>query len=239
MVTDIQSYYTSPAGREFTLAAGRFSGVHPASQVLDIGCGYGEGVCTITSEFRCKAVALDSNKENIEFAKNLAIEKKVSHLIEFVHQDVLTTNFSSRPFDLILAEGGVLSFIGRKMGLDLVHNWLQSRGWFEFSDLILLPGTIPAEALDIFDYEHFRYETEESYRKLIAVAGFSVQFMACVPPSGWDNYYAHMARRLEDEKGFFADKKIKLAFHKEIDVFYRLEGFRYVGYLICIVRKKE
>jgi hypothetical protein len=46
-----------------------------------------------------------------------------------------------------------------------------------------------------------------------------------------------MARRLEDKKGFFADKRIKLAFHKEIDVFYRLEGFKYVGYLFCIARK--
>jgi hypothetical protein len=46
-----------------------------------------------------------------------------------------------------------------------------------------------------------------------------------------------MARRLEDDKGFFADKGIKRAFHREIDVFYRLEGFRYVGYLFCVVRK--
>jgi hypothetical protein len=63
--------------------------------------------------------------------------------------------------------------------------------------------------------------------------------MCLVPQSGWDNYYAHMARRLEDSKGFFSDKRIKLAFHKEIDVFYRMEGFRYVGYLFCIARKKS
>jgi ubiquinone/menaquinone biosynthesis C-methylase UbiE len=239
MVTDIQSYYTSPAGKEFTLAAGRFAGVHPASHVLDMGCGYGEGVCTITSEFRCKAVAVDSNKENIEFAKNLAIQRKVSHLIEFLYQDFLKAQFSSQPFDLILAEGGILSILGRKKGLELANAWLLPRGWFEFSDLVLLPGNIPSEVLDIFDHEQYHYETEESYRKLIINAGFSLQFMAFVPPSGWDNYYAHMARRLEDDKGFFADKKVKLAFHKEIDVFYRLEGFRYVGYLICIVRKTE
>jgi hypothetical protein len=48
-----------------------------------------------------------------------------------------------------------------------------------------------------------------------------------------------MARRLEDKKGFFANKKIKLVFHKEIDVFYRLEGFKYAGYLFCIARKNR
>jgi hypothetical protein len=48
-----------------------------------------------------------------------------------------------------------------------------------------------------------------------------------------------MARRLEDEKGFFSDKRVKLAFGKEIDAFYRLESFKYVGYLFCIARKKD
>ena len=70
-------------------------------------------------------------------------------------------------------------------------------------------------------------------------AGFDIQLMGLVPQSGWDNYYAHMARRLEDESGFFSDKRIKLSFHKEIDVFYRLEAFKYVGYLFCIARKKD
>jgi hypothetical protein len=63
--------------------------------------------------------------------------------------------------------------------------------------------------------------------------------MSLVPQSGWDNYYAHMARRLEDQKGFFSEKRVKLGFHKEIDVFYRLEAFKYVGYLFCIARKKD
>ncbi len=239
MVTDIKTNYTSPAGKEFTLTAGRFAGIHPASRVLDIGCGYGEGTCNITAEFRCKAVAVDISKENVEFAQNLAIERKVSHLIHYRNEDVLNADFTEEPFDLILAEGGVLSFIGRGQGFKLMHSWLVPRGWIEFSDLILLSDKVPSEVLTIFDHDSYAYESEGSYRKLIEDAGFSIQFMCLVPPSGWDNYYAHMARRLEDEKGFFADKNIKLAFHKEIDVFYRLEGYRFVGYLVCIVRKKN
>lgn len=239
MVTDIKTNYTSPAGKEFTHTAGRFAGIHPASRILDIGCGYGEGTCNITAEFRCKAVSVDIDKRNIEFAQNLAIEQKVSHLIEFRNEDILKADFTEDPFDLILAEGGVLSFIGRIRGLELMHSWLVPRGWIEFSDLILLSEKTPAEALAIFDHDTYQYETEASYRKLVEDAGFSIQFMSLVPPSGWDNYYAHMARRLEDADGFFADKKVKLAFHKEIDVFYRLEGFRFVGYLVCIVRRKN
>jgi SAM-dependent methyltransferase len=239
MVTDITSNYTSPAGKEFTLTGGRFAGIHPASRVLDIGCGYGEGVCNITAEFRCKAIAIDTSSENISFAQELAIERRVSHLIEFRHADVKTVDFSDDPFDLILAEGGVNSFIGRRNSLELTRSWLVPRGWIEFSDLIFLSDKVPSEVQAIFDHDTYQYETEASYRKLVADAGFTIHFMSLVPPSGWDNYYAHMARRLEDEKGFFADKKIKRAFHQEIDVFYRLEGFRYVGYLVGIIRKNN
>ncbi|MBD3421329.1 MAG: methyltransferase domain-containing protein [Chitinivibrionales bacterium] len=239
MVTDIQSYYTSPAGREFTLAAGRFAGINPASTVLDIGCGYGDGSCTIASEFRCKVTAIDESADNIDFAKKLSVERGVSHLITFMHKDANAVAFGGASFELILAEGGVLSSISRKDGLAKAAEWLESRGRLAFSDLIFLSSTAPHEVKKVFDDDAYHYESEESYRKLIDDAGFSIQFLSLVPQSGWDNYYAHMAKRLEDNKGFFADPKVKLAFHREIDVFYRLEGFRYVGFLFCIARKKN
>jgi cyclopropane fatty-acyl-phospholipid synthase-like methyltransferase len=239
MVTDLSSNYTSPAGRECTLAAARFAGINPASRVLDMGCGYGEGACNLAAEFRCRVTAVDSSEENIAFGREMAISRGVSHLIEFVHQDLAVSDFAEEPFELIVAEGGVLSFLGRAEGLRRAQQWLESRGWFAFSDLIFLSERVPDEVRAIFEDQRFHYESEQGYRKLLAEAGFEVAFMSLVPGSGWDNYYAHMARRLEDQKGFFADKRIKLAFHKEIDVFYRLEGFRSVGYLFCIARKRQ
>jgi len=239
MVTDLHSNYSSPAGREFSLAAGRFALINPASRVLDMGCGYGDGATNLAQEFRCRVSAIDLSEENISFGRSLAIDKGVSHLIAFGAKDILTADYSEEPFDLVLAEGGVLSFISRKRGLSLAASWLGPRGWFAFSDLIVLSEKVPDEVRRIFEDEKYHYETEASYRALIAAAGFDIQFLCMVPQSGWDNYYAHMARRLEDEKGFFADKRIKLAFHKEIDVFYRLEGFRYVGYLFCMARKMK
>ena len=239
MVTDLYSNYSSPAGREFTLTAGYFSGVNPASRIADLGCGYGDGASTMAHHFRCTVVAIDNSEENIEFSRQLAIERNVSHLITFEKQDILEADFSPQPFELILAEGGVLSFISRAKGLQRIASWLVPRGFVAFSDLIFLSEKTPDEIKTIFDDKLYHYETEISYRDLIKNAGFDIQLMCLVPQSGWDNYYAHMARRLEDSKGFFSDKRIKLAFHKEIDAFYRLESFRYVGYLFCIARKKD
>jgi len=237
MVTDLHSNYSSPAGKEFTLAAGKFALVNPASRVLDIGCGYGDGATNLAQEFRCRVTAIDISDENITFGRSLAIDKGVSHLITYEAKNILDCNFEAEPFDLVMAEGGAFSFLTRAKGLSMASSWLLPRGWLAFSDLITLSEKVPDEVKRIFEDEKYHYETEASYRKLLANAGFDIHLMTLVPQSGWDNYYAHMARRLEDEKGFFSDKRIKLAFHKEIDVFYRLEGFRYVGYLFCIARK--
>jgi SAM-dependent methyltransferase len=239
MVTDLHSNYSSPAGKEFTLTAGYFAGINPASRILDLGCGYGDGSCNMAQQFRCKVIALDISEENIGLARQLAEAKNVSHLITFETKNLLEADFIDEPFELVLAEGGVFSFVSRSKGLERTASWLLPRGWLAFSDLIFLSDKVPDEVKNIFEDTTYHYESETSYRTLLHNAGFDIHLMCLVPQSGWDNYYAHMARRLEDDKGFFSDKRIKLAFHKEIDVFYRLEGFRYVGYLFCIARKKS
>lgn len=231
--------YTSPAGQEFTFAAARFAGVNPASRVLDMGCGYGEAACSLAEEFRCQVTAVDLSEENIEVGREMAVERNISHLISFQCADVLACDYTEEPFDLVLAEGGVLTFLGRPEGLGIARRWLQPRGYFAFSDLTFLARDVPDEVQTIFEHERFHYESEKSYRALVREAGFEVSFMALVPPSGWDNYYAHMARRLEDNSGFFADQRVKLAFHREIDVYYRLEGFKYIGYLYGVARRMD
>lgn len=239
MVTDGQAVYTSPAGRECTFAAARFAGINPASRVLDIGCGYGEAACSLAAEFRCRVTAVDLSEENIAAGRELAVKRGISHLVSFTCADITTCDFSGEPFDLVLAEGGVLSFAGRARGLELARAWVAPRGYVAFSDLTFLSDKIPQEVRDIFEDGVYKYESERSYRELVRSASFDVSFMSMVPPSGWDNYYAHMARRLEDSKGFFSDHRVKVAFHKEIDVYYRLEGFKYIGYLFCIARARE
>ena len=70
MVTDLTSCYTSPAGKEFTLLAGRYAGISPASRVLDIGCGYGAGICNLAAEFRCRCTAVDTSEPNLTIARS-------------------------------------------------------------------------------------------------------------------------------------------------------------------------
>ncbi|MBN2038051.1 MAG: methyltransferase domain-containing protein [Chitinispirillaceae bacterium] len=238
MVVDPTSNYTSPAGREYSRAAARMAGVNPASRVLDMGCGYGEAACTLAADFRCKVTAVDMNAENVEMGRRISLDKRVSHLITFEVADILTCDYAQTPFDLVLAEGGILSFIARPTGLRLANSWIPESGWLAFSDLVFISEKTPEEIRALFDDEMYHYETEASYRSLVDEAGFDVCCMCLVPPSGWDNYYAHMKRRVEEGAGFFADLKVRQAFKREIELFYQMEGFRYVGYLFCMARKR-
>jgi len=106
MVTDLHSNYSSPAGKEFTLTAGYFAGINPASRILDLGCGYGDGSCNMAQQFRCKVIALDISEENIGLARQLAEAKNVSHLITFETKNLLEADFIDEPFELVLAKVG-------------------------------------------------------------------------------------------------------------------------------------
>jgi sarcosine/dimethylglycine N-methyltransferase len=157
MVTDLHSNYSSPAGKEHTRAAGRFALINPASRVLDMGCGYGDGATNLAQEFRCRVTAIDISEENIGMARSLAVDKGVSHLINFEAKNILEANYAEEPFDLVLAEGGVLTFISRQHGLALASSWLCPRGWFAFSDLINLSDRVPDEVGRIFEDEKYHY----------------------------------------------------------------------------------
>lgn len=241
MVTDINCRYTSPAGKEFTILTGRYTGIAPGSRVLDMGCGLGAGTLALTNRFRCQVVAIDIEESNIEITQAELEKNNLSHLVSLKNMDVLDYELEEEPFDLVMAEGGILSLIGREKGLRFARDMLSDTGWFSFSDLVLLTDekNVPKEVLSIFDNSFYKYETEESYRRKINQAGFESHIISLIPPSGWDNYYAHMSRHLEDKEGIFANQSAKELFHREIDIFYRLEGFRYIGYLYGLLRKKS
>jgi SAM-dependent methyltransferase len=238
MVTDNLSRLISPAGKEFARAACRFAGIHPGSHVLDLGAGYGEDACTVASEFRCRITAIEKNKEYIEYGRSLAISKQVSHLITFRAEDFFRCDYAENAHDLILAQGGAFNAVGRGRSLACLYEQMPDRAWFAFSDFIFLSENPPHEVFDLFAHESGGCETEKSYRGLLQNTGFSIHFVCLVPQSGWDNYYAHIARRLEDQNGIFSDPRIKICLHKEIDIFYRLKAHQHIGRLFCICRKE-
>ncbi len=238
MVTDKKCNYPSPAGKEFVLTGARFAGVNPSSNVLCLGCAFGESVCDLASEFRCKISAFDSDKLKVDTAQSLAIKKKVSHLISF-SSDFPSPSLEKGTFELAFLEGDTLADDNSANLLHTVSDLLLPRGWLAFSAPVQLQGSDPKKIASFEKTFRCKLKKEEDYRALANACGFNTHFVGLVPQSGWDNYCIHLANHLEDTRGYYADTTVKLNSHQQIDAFYRLEAFRYIGSLFCVARKRS
>jgi len=238
MVTDPLYNFTSPAGKECIAAAARFAAVNPSSNVLILGCGGGAGAAVLAKEFRCKALAVDARDGLAQEAVKYCERTGVSHLVTVLdNYSVEKIRDDDEPFDLIIAEGGYLTCASRAPFFKNLAKRLAPRGWTAFADKIYTCAQIPSAVQKIFGEKDKETLSEELYRELIKEAGLDLQYIGLVPASGFDNYYAHMARRLTDTTGYYSDKTIRNALHKEINQFYKLDCLKHLGYLFCIVRR--
>jgi predicted O-methyltransferase YrrM len=237
MITDSNYNFTSPAGREYIIAAARFAAVNPSSRVLDLGCGGGAGAVTLAREFRCKVLAVDTRPGFAREARGLCEKEGVSHLVTVDEHDPFDTNHSEDPFDLIVAEGGFLKPSLRKTFFEKLPEWLLARGWVAFADKVYITDQLPSSVQLAYGEAKKQTLSEEAYREMVKNSGLDLQYIGLAPPSNWDNYYAHLAKRMADKDGFFGEGAIKTATHNEINLFYRMDCLKYIGYLFCICRK--
>ncbi|MDR0306077.1 MAG: methyltransferase domain-containing protein [Chitinispirillales bacterium] len=239
MVTDAYYNFTSPGGRECTVAAARFAAVNPSSSILVLGCGCGAGAVVLAKEFRCKVLAAETRDGLSQEARRSCENKGVSHLVTVLDIDPIESKRDDEElFDLIIAEGGYLTSASRAPFFKYINKKLAPRGWAAFADKIYTSSQIPLTVQKVFGEKNKDTLSEELYRDLIKDAGLDLQYTGLTPASGWDNYYAHMARRLTDTQGYYSGQTVKSALHKEINQFYKMDCLKYLGYLFCICRRK-
>jgi len=212
--------------------------VNPSSSVLVLGCGSGAGAAVLAKEFRCKSLAVDTRDGLAQEAIKYCEREGVSHLVTVLdNYSFENVKKDDEPFDLIIAEGGYLTSASRAPFFKNLAKRLAPRGWAAFADKIYTSAQIPPAVQKIFGGKNEGTLNEEFYRNLIKEAGLDLQYTGLVPASGFDNYYAHMARRLTDTAGYYGGQTVKGALHKEINQFYKLDCLKHLGYLFCIVRK--
>jgi SAM-dependent methyltransferase len=236
MITDSGYNFISPAGREFALAAARFAAVNPSSRILDLGCGCGAGAAAHAKEFRCKVLAAETRAGLANEARAFCENEGVSHLVTLDDRDPFETNHAEEPLDLIIAEGGFLKPTVRKTFFEKLPQWLLPRGWVAFADKIYTTDQIPSSIQLAYGDAKKQTLNEEAYREMVKSAGLDLQYIGLSPPSNWDNYYGHMAKRMADGGGYFGNGAVKAALNNEINLFYRMDCLKYLGYLVCICR---
>jgi ubiquinone/menaquinone biosynthesis C-methylase UbiE len=167
----------------------------------------------------------------------LAKKENISERINFIAADFNKLIFKKQSFDMIIAEGGALSYIGRNPGLKRAHSLLKKNGFIEISDLIIRSKHISKNLKNVFVPSTMDLETEESYRTLLKLNHFEIIFCSYITKQYWDNYYENIKQNLKNRKGPFSDKNFRESLVKEIDVFYKQKGIEQLGYLYIVAKK--
>ncbi|MDM7914828.1 MAG: class I SAM-dependent methyltransferase, partial [Candidatus Eisenbacteria bacterium] len=194
---------------------------------------------------------LDLDEGLLRVARQQALEAGLQERVEFRRGDARHIELPNGTFDLVLALGGCLTYMGRPEGLERIRQLLAPRGSILISDLVTLDSPVPGEidealealapnsptrglalepaVRDVYEEGLYRFENESSYRSLFSLFGYDLRFDFLVPESAWNAYYRHAARVLTDPT---AEPRVPVAVD-ELAAFYSWGGRWGLGYLVA------
>lgn len=235
----VNEKYLAPGGKEYTITAGKLAGLNAQSKILDIACGIGIASINLTKQFGCQATAVDIEKYLIAEGQQLAKKEGIEKKIDFIVADFNKLVFPKNSFDMIIAEGGALTYIGKSSGLKRAYSLLKKGGYIEISDLIMKSKHLSKGLEEVFvgvdGIEDI--ETEDGYRTLLKMHKFEIVFCSYIARKYWDNYYENIKQNLKNRKGPFSDKTFRKNLENEIEVFYKQKGIEQLAYLFIVAKK--
>lgn len=227
--------YLAPGGRSFTLTAGTLARLNRNSRVLEIASGRGAAACALAERFGCHVEAFDLDPNLVDYAREKAAALGLSGRIDFQVRDGREMDFGTGHYDLVLAEGGALTYVGREEGVERCATLLKDGKTLEVIDLIYLSEKVPAAVRKAYEEGVFSYLTEIQYRKLLEKQGFEIVHLSLMPQSAWDRYYMGMRRTISRPGGFVTPEFVA-SMEREIDVFYNKGGMHHVGYVFIVAK---
>jgi len=227
--------YLAPGGKSFTLTSGALARLNKNSRVLAIASGNGEAACALTERFGCKVEGFDLDPNMVQASIDKAAARGLDELTRFEVKDGRDADFGSGHYDLILAEGGGLTYVGREEGTGRCAALLKDGKALAITDLIYLDKDVPETVRNAYEEGVFTYLNEMEYRQLLERHGFEIVHLSLLPQSAWDRYYMAMRRRVTRPGGFISDEFGRHMLD-EIDVFYNKEGMHYVGYVYIVAK---
>ncbi|MGA1824202.1 MAG: class I SAM-dependent methyltransferase [bacterium] len=122
------------------------------TQVLDVGCGKGAIAIQIASQYGFKTIGIDAMTAFLDEAREKAQEYGVSHLCEFIRQDIEEYVSAHHEFDLVILAslGGI--FGSFKNTIATLRTQVRSGGYIIIDDGYLQKR----DSLNRKGYEHYK-----------------------------------------------------------------------------------
>jgi SAM-dependent methyltransferase len=193
-----ESYFQSPGGRTFLIAASMLGGIARGASVLDVSCGIGQAAVDLAEAFGCKVTAFDNFPPYLAFGRQLAVGRSVSKLVSFMELDGegVRDQFDAASFDVVLGMGGGLGDVlsgGIAAGLRAAHRWVKPGGLLICGDLISPAAVSPLMEI-VFEQS---LVAERVYLEAVSEAGFTPIFVSRATSADWDAMRATIARLRE------------------------------------------
>ena len=193
-----ESYFQSPGGRTFLIAASMLGGIARGASVLDVSCGIGQAAVDLAEAFGCKVTAFDNFPPYLAFGRQLAVSRSVNKLVSFTELDGdgVRDQFEAASFDVVLGMGGGLGDVlsgGIAAGLGAANRWLKPGGLLICGDLISPSAVSPLMEI-VFEQS---LVDERAYMQSVSGAGFSPIFVSRATSADWDVMRATIARLRE------------------------------------------
>ncbi|MEJ2545641.1 MAG: class I SAM-dependent methyltransferase, partial [Calditrichaceae bacterium] len=109
--------------------------------VLDLCCGKGGVSVQIAKKFGFKVTGVDAMSVFLDIAQKKAKEYNVSHLCEFIEQDVNDYSKHSHNFDLVILASAGAVFGDNKKTLGILRSQIKSGGYIFIDDGYLREGS--------------------------------------------------------------------------------------------------
>lgn len=242
--------HLAPLTNELLRLAYRGLDLPEAPRIADLCCGIGSASRFFSAEFGAVCTGVDQNESLLRIARERALAEGLQDRVEFVEADARHVQLQSHGFDLVLAMGGALTYMGRAEGLERIRYLLKPGGALLLSDLVYLDAPVPEAVARViaeeapgnelrslplepavravFEEGVFRFENEASYRALLDMQGYDVRFAFPVPESAWSAYYSRAAASHD----LAASLRIPVG-ADELAAIYCWGGRWGVGYLVC------
>jgi SAM-dependent methyltransferase len=226
----------SPGAGRYLREAGRLAGLERQSRVLAATSNSPEAAALLAEEFGCRVTAFDFEPQRLSLARDIAVRRGVADLITFDLVDPESADYPDAFFDLFSAEGGALTYLGRKESLAFARRILRPGGYLAFSDLVYTADEVPAAVRAAFEGDDEEIPRDGSYLALLSAEGFGVIAKELLDRAGWDRYYEAMRQRIAEGFGAFAKESFRRAMADEISAYYDRGGKEAVGYLFGLAK---
>jgi len=165
-----------PGGTPLTKRLGQLIQLGRHSRVLDVASGRGTSAFHLVQSFGCEVVGVDLSENNVTFATEEALKRRVPDRVSFRVADAERLPFDARSFDAILCECAFCTFPNKRAAAEEFFRVLTPQGRLGFSDLTRTADHKPElDGLLSWIACIGDAQTVESYVEILRRANFTVE----------------------------------------------------------------